>query len=237
MDILAAPVTNQDPRFRERNKRGYRIAHWPIWMFVFFISPGPLTFDLLNRGLDWRISVWFGIVAVATGFAAWHGQLPGTEAKPYILSFTEDKPNPLYRKICYTAAWCDLLTFAALNFLGLLDAVAGGHWHLRQLYFSAYFVFAAALWIFGALGRLPRTKASTKGESSERRYFYATVWAVVIAQASLGLMWKAMPRTHSTDVVKLALFSLILIAVGGLALIGRLPRTRPIAYGEWAISD
>ena len=26
--------------------------HWPIWIFVFFIAPGPLTFDLFERGFD-----------------------------------------------------------------------------------------------------------------------------------------------------------------------------------------
>ena len=35
----------------------------------------------------------------------------------------------------------------------------------------------------GLLGWLPRVKASTKGEGTERRYFYGTVWAVSIARA------------------------------------------------------
>jgi hypothetical protein len=41
-----------DRRFRARNKVSYRLAHWPIWIFVFFIAPGPLTFDLFERGFD-----------------------------------------------------------------------------------------------------------------------------------------------------------------------------------------
>mgnify|MGYP006144886265 CR=1 FL=1 len=32
-------------KIRTRNKLHYRINHWPIWIFVFFIAPGPLTFD------------------------------------------------------------------------------------------------------------------------------------------------------------------------------------------------
>src|SRR3954451_21168189 len=35
-----------DRRIRERNKIKYRLSHLPIWIFVFFIAPGPLTFDL-----------------------------------------------------------------------------------------------------------------------------------------------------------------------------------------------
>ena len=33
-------------KMRERNTRLYRLAHWPIWIWVFFLAPGPLTFDL-----------------------------------------------------------------------------------------------------------------------------------------------------------------------------------------------
>ena len=38
-------------RFRERNTALYRLAHWPIWIFVFFFAPGRLTFALLERGV------------------------------------------------------------------------------------------------------------------------------------------------------------------------------------------
>ena len=39
-------------RSATRNKLHYRFNHWPIWIFVFFIAPGPLTFDLFERGFD-----------------------------------------------------------------------------------------------------------------------------------------------------------------------------------------
>ncbi len=238
MDTLAAPLQlSREPRFRERNKRIYRLAHLPIWVFVFFIAAAPLVFDLFTRGFDLRMAVWLGIVTLATGVAGWHGQLPGTEAKPYILRFTEDKPNPLYRRLCYTVAWSDLLAFAVLNLAGLVGAVATGRWHLRQIYYSAYFGLASALWICGALGWLPRTRPSTKGEGRERRYFYATVWAVCAAHIVTGLLWKLLPRAHQTDGMKLAAYACTLVAVGLLAFVGRLPRTQPIAYPEWAVSD
>jgi hypothetical protein len=229
------------PRFRERNKPHYRVAHWPIWIFVFFIAPGPLTFDVIEHGfgggVDSRAGWWLGVVLVATGIAGWFGKLPGVEPKPYILRFTEDKPNPLYRRICYTFAWSDLISFAFLNLAGLIYAVATGAWRLRQIYDAAYFPLAIALWICGALGWLPRVKSSTKGEGTERRYFYGAVWSVCAAEPVLGVLWKLLPRSHAADIAELAAFAGILAIGGWLASLGKLPRTRPIVPGEWAVSD
>jgi hypothetical protein len=101
----------------------------------------------------------------------------------------------------------------------------------------AYFPLAGTIWILGALGQLPRVKASTKGEGHERRYFYGTVWAVAIAQPVLWILWKALPQTRAGDSLKLLIFVGVLAAVGNMARLGRLPRTRPIVPGELAISD
>ena len=222
---------------RERNKISYRFAHWPIWIWVFFIAPGPLTFDLFEHGFDWRMAAWLSAVMIGTGIAGLRGRLPGVEPKPYILRFTEDKPNPLYRRVCYTFAWSAVAVFAVLNFAGLVIAIVTGKWVLRQLYVYGYFPLALAVWTAGALGRMPRVKASTKGEGYERRYFYGSVWAVCVAQPVLGVLWKWLPRTRGADALKLAIFVGILAFVGNLARLGRLPRTRPIVAGETAISD
>jgi hypothetical protein len=96
---------------------------------------------------------------------------------------------------------------------------------------------AVLIWILGALGQLPRVRASTKGEGTERRYFYGTVWAVCAAEPVLGLLWKILPRSHLADVVKLIVYAGILALMGLLASRGVLPRTRAIKPGEWAISD
>ena len=72
---------------------------------MFFIAPGPLTFDLFERGFDRRMALWLGAVMLATGIAGLRGRLPGVEPAPYIIRFTEDRPNPLYRRVCYTFAW------------------------------------------------------------------------------------------------------------------------------------
>jgi hypothetical protein len=224
-------------KFRERNTGPYRLAHWPIWIFVFFIAPGPLTFDLFNSGFDSRTALWLGLVLVGTGIAGLRGRLPGVEPKPYILRFTEDKPNPLYRRICYTFAWSAIVTFAILNLAGILEGVVGGKWYLRQTYDYAYFPLALAILILSALGKLPRVKSSTKGEGHERRYFYGCVWAVCMAQPVLFVLWKTLPRTRLADAGKLIVFVGILALVGSLAKRGILPRTRAIIPGELAISD
>ena len=224
-------------KFRERNKITYRLAHWPIWIWVFFIAPGPLTFDLFEHGFDWRMTVWLTLVLAGTGIAGLRGKLPGVEPQPYILRFTEDKPNPLYRRVCYTFAWSAVAVFAVLNLAGLAIAIVTGRWFLQQIYIYAYFPLAAAVWTAGALGRLPRVMASTKGEGHERRYFYGSVWAVCIAQLVLGVMWKAVPRSRTLDSVKLLVFVGILALVGDFARRGLLPRTRPIVPGESAVAD
>src|SRR5687768_1245635 len=127
-----------DRRIRERNKIGYRLAHWPIWIFVFFIAPGPLTFDLFERGIDSRMAVWLGLVLAATGIAGLCGKLPGVEPAPYIVRFTEDRPNPFYRRVCYTLAWSEIIAFAALNAAGLAYAIYSGSWRIREMYTAAY---------------------------------------------------------------------------------------------------
>jgi hypothetical protein len=232
-----AEVTATIRHFRERNKIQYRLAHWPIWIFVFYLAPGPLMFDLFEHGFDSRMVLWLGAVLLGTGIAGLRGCLPGVEPKPYILRFTEDKPNPLYRRVCYTVAWGDLISFAILNLAGLSYAVLTGAWRLRQIYEYAYFPLAIAVWILGALGQLPRVQSSTRGEGTERRYFYGAVWAVCAAEPVLGLLWKVLPRSHQADVWKLAIFASILAGMALLARRGVLPRTRVIKPGEWAISD
>src|SRR6187399_3069907 len=222
---------------RHRNKLHYRFNHWPIWIWVFFIAPGPLTLDLFASGFDRRMALWLGAVLLGTGVAGLRGALPGVEPRPYIIRFTEDRPNPLYRRVCYTFAWSEVITFAVLNIAGLVVAIVTGQWYLKQIYRFAYFPLAGTIWMLGALGQLPRVKKSTKGEGHERRYFYGSVWAVCWAQPVLWLMWRVLPRSLAFDLLKLAIFIGILAFVGHLARLGRLPRTRPIVPGELAVSD
>ncbi|HUB17409.1 MAG TPA: hypothetical protein VL990_02160 [Acidobacteriaceae bacterium] len=222
---------------RTRNTSRYRAAHWPIWIWVFFLAPGPLTFDLFAHGGNRWNWIWLGAVLVGTGTALLFGQLPGAEPAPYILRFTEDRPNPLYRRVCYTFAWNALLNFALLNLAGLVWAVVTGQWRLKQIYDQGYVYVLTLIVILGALGVLPRVRRSTQGEGWERRYFYGTVWSVTAAQSILLLLWKALPKNHTTDIVKLAVYCGVLVMMGALAAYGVLPRTRPILPGEWMVAD
>lgn len=225
-------------RIRERNKVIYRFAHWPIWIWVFFLAPGPLTFNLFAGVPDWHNLLWLAIVVLGTGTAGLFGQLPGVEPRPYILRFCEDKPNPLYRRICYTFAWNAVLCFAGLNLAGLVVACATGVWRLKQIYTDAYFPVFAIVLLLGASGLLPRVRQSTKGEGIERRYFYGAVWAVTLGQTVLMIAWKLLPpRHHWADVAKLALYTAVLTIVSVLAGMGMLPRTRPILPGELMVAD
>ncbi|MEQ1757797.1 MAG: hypothetical protein ABL986_05725 [Vicinamibacterales bacterium] len=226
-----------DRKIRHRNKLHYRFNHWPIWIFVFFIAPGPLTFQLFETGFNRSLSIWLGVVLVGTAIAGLRGRLPGCEAAPYIIRFTEDRPNPLYRRVCYTTAWGEVVAFATLNIAGLTWAMLTGAWQLRQMYDLAYFPIAGTVWLLGAMGKLPRVKPSTQGEGHERRYFYGSVWAVAIAQPILWLLWKVLPVSRVADAVKLLVFLGVLAFVGHLSRRGVLPRTRPIVPGELAVSD
>jgi len=227
----------QKRKMRERNTRIYRLAHWPIWIWVFFLVPGPLVFSLFAHGFGRGNFIWLLAVLAATGVAALRGRLPGAEPGPYILRFDEDKPNPLYRRICYTFAWSAVLTFALLNLTGLVIAAVTGTWYMQQIYRYAYFPLSGAILLLGAAGKLPRVGPSTKGEGTERRYFYGSVWAVTVAQTILLLVWKTLPQTRTASVVKLIIYVVALVLMALAAYRGTLPRTRPIVPGELMVAD
>src|SRR3984957_465637 len=219
-------------KMRERNTRVYRVLHWPIWIWVFFLAPGPLTFSLFAHGFGRGNLAWLVAVMVGTGIAGLRGSLPGAEPAPYILRFDEDKPNPLYRGVCYTFAWNAVLSFALLNLAGVTIAAVSGTWYMKQIYTYAYAPLCITILLLGATGVLPRVRPSTKGEGTERRYFYGSVWAVVIAQTVLLIVWKLLPNGREASAIKLAIFAGTLALVAIAAYRGTLPRTRPIVPGE-----
>jgi hypothetical protein len=231
----------QARKIRVRNTRLYRLAHWPIWIGVFFLAPGPLTFTLFAHGFTWINSAWLAVVLAGTGIAALRGRLPGAEPGPYILRFDEDRPNPLYRKVCYTFAWNAVLNYALLNLAGLAIAASTGVWRMKQIYTYAYMPLCAFILLLGILGKLPRVGPSTKGEGTERRYFYGSVWAVTAAQTLLLVLWKTMPQALAQErtgsLLKLCIFAGVLALMGLAASRGALPRTRPILPGELMVSD
>jgi hypothetical protein len=226
---MAAPKRfDRPPKFRARNKSYYRALHWPIWVAVFFLVPGPLIFQVFAHGFSRATSIWLGFVVFATGLGGFAGQLPGVEPKPYIIRFDEDRPNPLYRRVCYSVAWGELIAYACLNWVGLLDAVIAGKWHLQQIYATGYVPAVCVIWSAGVLGRLPRVKPSTRGEGEERRFFYGALWTCAPAQGILGLLWVTFPHTRWADALKLCGFSAVLAILLRLCAKGLLPRTLPV---------
>jgi len=217
---------------RDHNTPIYRLCHWPIWIWVFFLAPGPLTFSLFAHGFSLYNGLWLGAVLIGTGIALLRGQLPGGEPRPYILRFDEDRPNPLYRRVCYTFAWSAAITFASLNLAGLVGSAITGVWYMKQIYSYAYFPLCILVLLLGAMGKLPRVGPSTRGEGMERRYFYGTVWAVTAAQTLLLVLWKALPHNHTADLIKLFAYIAALLFMGYLSAQGKLHRTRPILPGE-----
>jgi len=228
---------SEQRKIRERNTTIYRMCHLPIWIWVYFLAPGPLTFSLFEKGFHLGNTIWLCTVLIGVFIAGYFAQLPGVEHRPYILRFDEDKPNPLYRRVCYTFAWNAVLNFALLNMAGLVYAVITGAWRLKQIYNAAYIPLAVVILLLGLAGKLPRVGFSTKGEGWERRYFYGSVWAVTIAQTVLLILWKALPETRTGSLIKLLVFVGVLALVGMMAARGVLPRTRPILPGETMVSD
>jgi hypothetical protein len=227
----------QARKMREQNTPLYRLAHWPIWIWVFFLAPGPLTFTLFAHGFGRGNLAWLVAVLGGTGVAGLRGRLPGVEPRPYILRFDEDKPNPLYRRVCYTFAWSAVLSFALLNLSGLLIAAATGAWYMKQIYHYAYLPVCGTILLLGVSGVLPRVRPSTRGEGTERRYFYGSVWAVTVSQALLLALWKSLPETSMANMAKLGIFAGSLLLMGLAAYRGTLPRTRPIVPGEFMVAD
>ena len=210
--------------------------HWPIWIFVFFIAPGPLTFDLFERGFDGRMALWLGVVLLATGIAGCAAACPAWSLRPTSSGSRKTaQPAVSARLLHVRVERRDHVRRAEHRRPGRRDR------HRRVVFEAdlryAYFPIAGTVWLLGALGKLPRVKPSTKGEGHERRYFYGTVWAMCIAQPALWLMWYVLPDTRVGNSLKLAIFLGILAYVGNLARLGRLPRTRPIVPGELAVSD
>ena len=190
----------------QRNKISYRLAHWPIWIWVFFIAPGPVTFDLFAHGPDSADDALAGGRGVGTGIAGLFGQLPGIEPAPYILRFNEDRPNPFYRRILLHVRVERGRQLRLLN-IG----------RSRRRYRERHLAHARDLrpgipsdrrHVLAARSRRLAAASAPfdEGEGQERRYFYGSVWAACIAQPMLWFLWKVLPQTRAFDIVKLVVF-------------------------------
>ena len=214
---------------RERNKNYYRALHVPLWVWVFFILPGNLTYALYARGPDARHLWWLVAVVAVCAWRGYVGRLPGCEFQPYVTHWGLDQPNLWYRLVCYTAAWIDLLVPFTLNALGLLLAVATGQWRLADLYRWLYYPLAAAIVLATVFDLTPRARRSTRNEGAERAWFYVAAWVVVPAQLAAWAAWRLGWRLGLQPVrlawVRSAAFFGVAILVAWLGIAERLPRT------------
>jgi hypothetical protein len=175
---------------REKNKRHYRVLHLPIWLWVFFVLPGNLTYALYLHGPDRRHGIWLAIVFVVCVWRGLAGRLPGVEPRPYVTHYGVDQPNLPYRVVCYTAAWIDLLVPFALNLIGLVLAAVTGRWLLADLYAYLYYPLAVAIVMSTFLNWTPRARRSTANEGAEKAWFYVAIWTVVPAQVAAWAAWR-----------------------------------------------
>jgi hypothetical protein len=220
---------------RERNKSYYRVLHVPIWIWVFFILPGHLTFSLYTHGPDRRHAIWLAIVAAVCIWRGLRGRLPGVEPKPYITYFGVHQPNLGYRVVCYTAAWIDLLVPFTLNLMGMAGAVITGEYKVAELYRWLYYPLAALVVLATALDITPRARRSTANEGAERGWFYVAIWTVVASQLTGWAMWRLGSRMAlSTEELAWArlgttlLVAAVLLTLGFLGKLGRTERYRPM---------
>ena len=154
------------------------------------------------------------MVLLGTGIAARAREAAGSRAGAVHSALRRGPPNPLYRRVCYSFAWTAVLSYALLNLEGLVIARLGGGWQMKPIYSYGYPPLAAVILLLGLTGNLPRVGPSTRGEGTERRYFYGSVWAVTAAQTLLLILWKTLPMNPATSWVKLGAY------VGALAFMG-----------------
>ena len=181
------------------NKVTYRLAHWPIWIAVFFLAPGPLYLPDCSgyRCQNWAFGAWLGVVLAGPGIAALRGRLPGVEPCPvYHTVSRRTGPNPRLCVTCYTLAF--ERSFHLLRRVrrgraarGPFQPANGVEADLRLRMVSCC---GNSVWVLGALGLLPRVKAlSTRGEGHQRRYLLRDRLGRV-SQPVLFFLWKTMPR-------------------------------------------
>lgn len=221
---------------RERNKTYYRVLHLPIWIWVFFILPGHLTFALYAHGPDRRHAIWLAIVVAVCIWRGLAGRLPGVETKPYITHFGVHQPNLGYRVVCYTAAWIALLVPFTLNLVGMVIAASTGIWKIDQLYVWLYYPLAALVVLATAFDFTPRARRSTANEGAERGWFYVAAWTVLPAQLTGWAMWRMGSRLEFSHeqltLVRLGATVLVAAVLLTLGVMGKLPRTDRYRIGE-----
>lgn len=215
---------------REKNKAYYRVLHLPIWLWVFFILPGNLTYALYLRGPDRRHAIWLSIVFAMCAWRGLRGRLPGVEPKPYVTHYGVDQPNLPYRVVCYTVAWIAILIPFTLNLIGLIIAAFTGRWIIADLYAYLYYPLALVVVLATWLNWTPRARRSTINEGAEKAWFYVGIWTVVPSQVAAWAAWRLGGRLGLAPLAlnrfRFSVFIIVAATFLLLAAMERLPRTQ-----------
>jgi hypothetical protein len=135
----------------------------------------------------------------------------------------------MYRTVCYTAAWIDLLVPATLVSIGLVFATFTGQWRLEELFTWLYYPLAGLVVIGTLVDITPRARRSTLQEGAERAWFYVAIWTIVPAQVVAWGAWRLgrfmSIDPHSLAYVRFGVFTIVTTAMLALGLKGALPRT------------
>ncbi len=221
---------------RQKNKRYYRALHVPIWLWVFFVLPGNLTYALYLHGPDRRHAMWLAVVIAGCAWRGLRGRLPGVEPKPYITHYGVDLPNLPYRVVCYTAAWIALLVPFALNLIGLMIAAFRGRWVIAELYTYLYWPLALAVVGATVFDWTPRARRSTLNEGEEKAWFYTGIWTVVPSQVAAWGAWRLGGRLGLNPLalnrLRLSVFLVVTASFLILSLAEKLPRTTRYKYTQ-----
>ena len=169
------------------------------------------------------------------------GRLPGSEVVPYITHLGEDKPNPLYRVVCYSVAWIDLLAPFTINLTALVIVSITGKWMIYSLYGVFYYSLVGIIALATILNITPRARRSVRDDGAEKAWFYLAVWVVVPTQVAAWTMWR-MGRFmgisgRGLNLLRLGTFVVISLLFFTLGLLEKLPRTRRYAVSECPIGE
>ena len=204
-----------------------------------FLPPGPRP--SISSSTDRGFAICFGWRWCSPGPARPRSSAncPALNPRLTILRFTEDKPNPLYRRICYTFAWGRRRQLRGIEPGGPRGRRCDGPVVFEsRFYLSAYFPLYLTILALGAAGILPRVRRSTQGEGTERRYFYGIgLGRDSLSDAAVDSLENVSTHPRGRYRKTGALYVAALIAVGVAAAFGLLPRTRRILPGEVMVAD
>jgi hypothetical protein len=193
-------------------------------------APGPLTFDLFERGFDRRMALWLGAVLLGTGIAGLRRAAESAEAT--------SSGSPRTNRIRCIAASATRLRGARSS--PLPSSTSPVWWWrsrrtliLKQIYWAAYFPIAGTVWVLGA-GPAAARDGATKNEGHERRYL-AIRLAMCIGQPILWGMWAFLPHSRTMDVIKLVFLAILRLSATSRASASA--AHGPIVPGQLAVSD